>query len=188
MVLKWVTFPKGFHFLGIYQLTLRKCILTGRVINTDSHKGRKSKVPMLWYFLNARRSLPMIKSWLPVIYQLITPSKCVSSKVEVFPPTSLCPLSNIYHETQEKIYLKIQLKQNNYEKLHFSFSHWSTCSHFSVLWVFPSPKEASYASATYTITAVLLWRFSWSLTIDWEHTLEAKFPPEITSDYIFSKY
>ena len=34
------------------------------------------------------------------------------------------------------------LKQNSYQKPHFTFFYLSTCSHFSLFWVSPSPKEA----------------------------------------------
>lgn len=93
------------HLLGIYQPTLRKCILLIQII-----KGKKSKIPMPRHFLNGR-SQPVAKSWLPVIYQLIcqlsTSKICMSLKVEVFQPISLCPLSNIYHETPGRKHLKI---------------------------------------------------------------------------------
>lgn len=79
-------------------------------IDTNNKGEKKSKIPMPRHFLNGR-SQPVAKSWLPVIYQLIcqlsTSKICMSLKVEVFQPISLCPLSNIYHETPGRKHLKI---------------------------------------------------------------------------------
>lgn len=97
----------GLHFLGIYQLALRNCILTGRVTDRDLCRGEISKIPMPQHFLNGGRSLPMINSWLPVICQVTKYKIYMSLKVEVFQPTSFSLLSIIYRETPGKIYLKM---------------------------------------------------------------------------------
>lgn len=59
------------------------------------------------HFLNERRSLPMINTWLPVICQVTKCKMYMLLKVEGFQPTSFSLLSVIYHETPGKMHLKM---------------------------------------------------------------------------------